>query len=349
MVPVAIAGRRRTGFVEQRHLIEDDYSVADAVVVGSLLDLPAAAQRPRDDRLPGPTRQRHRADPHRARRTGLAAGDLRPVRTDGPLRHGRGAAPGDRFTAPRARLGSATSLRSMPSRTLDDDAGACTVIVVNRSPVEPVAVTVVLPSGSWQPGMHHHMEAASVDIVNTAAHPDRVRAGTSPAPRPQEGHVTVVVPAASWHLLRYASARRRPNLIVPTPNDDRVRQAGPRRRSRLDGPRPGRRTGPWSGVVLTGRAHRHALGPAIRRRLRGDVPGDQLLTALPTTGVRFSRTAERGSARGRTSDGCAGTLGRTVRADPRRDPHRRRRPVGGRPDLGAGRRQPIRSGGWCGT
>ena len=67
-------------------LIEDEFTAADAVVVGELPHHAAAARRPGRRRLPGAARQHHRADPHRARRPGLAADHLPPVRADGPAR-----------------------------------------------------------------------------------------------------------------------------------------------------------------------------------------------------------------------------------------------------------------------
>ena len=59
-------------------------------------DLAAAARRPRRRRLPGAARQRDRADHDRARRPGVAADDLPPVRRDLALRQRRRPAPGDR-------------------------------------------------------------------------------------------------------------------------------------------------------------------------------------------------------------------------------------------------------------
>ena len=65
-------------------------------------------------------------------------------------------------------------------------------------------MTVALPSGTWQPVAHHHLEAGAVGVVNGAAQPDAVRAGAATPPRPQEGQLTVAAPPASWHLLRFS-------------------------------------------------------------------------------------------------------------------------------------------------
>ena len=59
-------------------------------------DLAAAARRPRRRRVRGAARQRDRADHDRARRLGVAADDLPPVRRHLALRQRRRPAPGDR-------------------------------------------------------------------------------------------------------------------------------------------------------------------------------------------------------------------------------------------------------------
>jgi len=46
-------------------------------------------------------------------------------------------------------------------------------------------------------------EAAASVVVNSAAQPDAVRARTTTPPEPQEGQLTITVPPASWHILRY--------------------------------------------------------------------------------------------------------------------------------------------------
>ena len=67
-------------------LLEDSYSVVDAVVFGKSADLAHPPCRPRHRREPGPARERHRADHDRARRSGVAADHLLPVRGDLPPR-----------------------------------------------------------------------------------------------------------------------------------------------------------------------------------------------------------------------------------------------------------------------
>ena len=120
-------------------LIEDDYTVADAVVVGSLLITPAAARRPGRRRLPGPAGQRHRADPHRARRPGLAADHLPPVRPDRPARPRRGAARRARSPPGTTRAGTARSRRCDATATYDDETGDVAVFAVNRGTADAAA------------------------------------------------------------------------------------------------------------------------------------------------------------------------------------------------------------------
>lgn len=195
-------GEAALEFAEERRLIEDDYSALDAVVVGGLLAcllrhsdrVTVACQAqlvnviaPIRTEPAGPAWRQPNFDPF-ALTARYAAGEVLRPAVNSP-RHDT------------ARFGDIATLDAVA--TLDEDAGACTVVLVNRSPDEPVAVTVALPSGSWQPDRHHHLEAGSSAVVNAAAQPDAVRARTTTPPRPQEGQLTVVVPPASWHLLRY--------------------------------------------------------------------------------------------------------------------------------------------------
>jgi alpha-L-arabinofuranosidase len=195
-------GEAALEYVEWRPLIEDDYSALDAVVVGSLL----ACLLRHSDRV---------AVACQAQLVNVIA----PIRTEpgGPAwkqaifdpfaltaRYATGEVLRPAITSPRhqsARFGDVATLDAVA--TLDDDAGTSTVILVNRSPDEPVAATITLPSGSWRPSVHHRLDAVFPTVVNAAAQPDAVRATTATPPDPQEGQLTLVVPPASWHLLRF--------------------------------------------------------------------------------------------------------------------------------------------------
>ena len=96
-------------------LLEDVYSVADAVVFGNLHDLAAQARRPRDERVARPARERHRADHDRAGRPGVAADHLLPVRDHLAARAGRGARAEASTRRPTRRRRTARSRSSTPS------------------------------------------------------------------------------------------------------------------------------------------------------------------------------------------------------------------------------------------
>ena len=197
------AGEAALEFVEQRRLIEDDYSALDAVVVGGLL----ACLLRHSDRVTVACQAQ-------------LVNVIAPIRTEpaGPAwrqaifdpfaltaRYATGEVLRPAIASPRhetARFGDVATLDAVA--TVDDDADACTVIVVNRSPDETVAATVTLPSGSWRADAHHFLEAAASAVVNSAAQPDAVRARTTTPPEPQEGQLTITVPPASWHILRFS-------------------------------------------------------------------------------------------------------------------------------------------------
>ena len=113
-------------------LIEDVYTVADAVVVGNLLiSLLRHADRVHG-RLPGAAGQRDRADHDRARRAGLAADDLPPVRPDRPAARAATCC-GSRSTPPMyetARYGEVPLVDAVA--THDEEAGAVALFAVNR-------------------------------------------------------------------------------------------------------------------------------------------------------------------------------------------------------------------------
>ena len=115
-------------------------------------DHAAAARRPGRRRLPGPAGQRHRADPDRARRPGLAADHLPPVRADRPATPGApccGRRRSRRATTPtklrrraaarrrrRARRGDrrADRLRGQPRPHRDAPAGRSTCAACRGCP-----------------------------------------------------------------------------------------------------------------------------------------------------------------------------------------------------------------------
>jgi alpha-N-arabinofuranosidase len=199
--------RLQDGDGEWRHaprLSEDDYTVADAVVVGSLLL----------------TLLRHND------RVGIACqaqlvNTIAPIRTEpgGPAwrqaifhpfaltaRYAVGSVLGASPSGPTvetARYGEVPIVDALA--THDNETGSLTVLAVNRSIAEPVELTVDVSPLSG--GEVVEMVVLSVEdpgAVNTLRHPDRV------LPRPGQWRVAgkdivLVLPPVSWSMLRIST------------------------------------------------------------------------------------------------------------------------------------------------
>ncbi len=168
-------------------------------------DLAAAPQRPRGRRLPGPARQRDRADPHRARRPGVAADDLPPVRADLAAGARPGAARGHRARRPTRPPASATCRSSTRSPPTTRRPATTVLFAVNRSSTEPVELSVPL---------------ADLGAVYGRRGLDRRTNPTRPRPTPRvprpgaaarrrpptvaDGTLRVVLPPVSWIAVRLA-------------------------------------------------------------------------------------------------------------------------------------------------
>ena len=108
-----------------RPLIEDDLQRRRRGGRRQPADHPAAPRRPGRHRLPGPAGQRDRPDPDRARRAGLAADDLPPVRPD------RAATPGASVLRVEPRVAGVRDARQhgdvprcwTPPRRYDEESG----------------------------------------------------------------------------------------------------------------------------------------------------------------------------------------------------------------------------------
>ena len=101
-------------------------------------DHAAPPRRPGRGRLPGPAGQRHRADPDRARRAGLAADDLPPVRPDRPARARPGAARRAALTPGTTPHGSAGAGAGRHGDLRRARPATLAVFAVNRSTDEPL-------------------------------------------------------------------------------------------------------------------------------------------------------------------------------------------------------------------
>jgi alpha-N-arabinofuranosidase len=187
-------------------LIEDNYHVADAVVVGSLLI----------------TLLRH------ADRVGVAcqaqlANVIAPILTEpgqgscrqtiffpfaNTARHARGRVLRVEPDSPRydtARFGDVPLLDAVATQDGDD----VTVFAVNRSVEDSLGLTANLRA---LPGLEvvEHVVLAEQDrtLTNTVAEPDRVRPRRVTGASVVDGELTAELPALSWNMIRLS--RRRP-------------------------------------------------------------------------------------------------------------------------------------------
>ena len=182
-------------------LLEDAYSVVDAVVFGNLLISLHPPRRPGHVGEPRAARERHRADHDRAGRTGMAADDVLPVRPDLRARPGRGPRAQARLPDLRLRAlrrGARSSTPSRPTTPRPDDTA---VFMVNRSLDEAVTVEI---------DIEHPRRRLGRFIPQTPPrrrHPRGQHAGRSGAVSPQRpndsaqrsnGSLAVTLPPVSW-------------------------------------------------------------------------------------------------------------------------------------------------------
>lgn len=196
------AGAANLPWEERPRLIEDEFSVADAVVVGSFLI----------------TLMRH------ADRVGVAcqaqlANIIAPIRTEP-------GGPAWRQTifwpfSQAARLARGRVLRVEPvapsydtaaygpvdavvlTATHDEESGDVAVFAVNRSTTDDVRMTVDLRA---LPGLrvaeHHVLTDDDVRASNSAADPDRVRPRAGAGATVDDGALGLTLPPVSWTALR---------------------------------------------------------------------------------------------------------------------------------------------------
>ena len=198
------AGPENLDWAYARELIEDDYAVTDAVVVGSFLI----------------TLLRH------ADRVGVAcqaqlANIIAPIRTQpgGPAwrqsvfhpfahaaRYARGTVLRIEPDSPHyetARYGAAPLLTATATR--DEDTGEVTVFAVNRDTHEPLTLRASLRA---LPGLDvvEHLALADDDFraTNTAQHPDRVVPHHRSGAAVDGETLTAELPPLSWNVIRLA-------------------------------------------------------------------------------------------------------------------------------------------------
>ena len=193
-------------------LIEDDLHRRRRRRRRQPADHPAPARRPGRGRLPGPAGQRHRADHDRARRPGLAADDLPPLRPHLPARPRSGAARRGALTPgghQQVRSGGGAGRHGDLRRV----SGDVVVFAVNRSTDEPLPVEVDLRAlvalhGAYAVTEHHVVADEDLTATNTAQEPDRVvpRAGSDA--RVEAAAARVLLPPVSWSAVRLSPTAR---------------------------------------------------------------------------------------------------------------------------------------------
>ena len=190
-------------------LIEDDYTVTDAVVVGSLLV----------------SLLRHADRVHIACLAQLV-NVIAPIRTEpggaawrqsifhpfaATARHARGdvlAAAVDSPVHRTERFGDVATLDAVA--TLDDATGDVTAILVNRSAVHALDVEIVLrglPGAEVRERLQ--VRDDDPDATNSASAPNRVGATAGePVRRTDDGGIALSVAPASWTMLRLSTGGR---------------------------------------------------------------------------------------------------------------------------------------------
>jgi alpha-N-arabinofuranosidase len=198
------SGEDSIDYASGRALIEDDYSAADAVVVGDLLM----------------TLLRH-ADRVAIACLAQLVNVIAPIRTEpgGPAwrqatfdpfaltaAHARGDVLLPAVTSPLTDTDQYGEVAAVSvAATHDPESGSTSVFLVNRSPDTPVPVEVVLRDLSASRLVDQWCLADDGSgAVNDADHPDRVRARAAKAFGLHDGQLTGTLPPTSWQLVRLA-------------------------------------------------------------------------------------------------------------------------------------------------
>jgi alpha-N-arabinofuranosidase len=196
------AGEDNLDWERTPRLIEDRYSVVDAVVVGSLLI----------------SLLRH-ADRVKIACLAQLVNVIAPIRSEpgGPAwrqttfhpfaltsRHGRGTV---LRVEPRGPSYDTAWLGEVPiadaTAVHDEETGSVTLFAVNRDQREPVALDVdVRALPRLAVGEHVALCDDDPDAYNSASDADRVTPTRQPDLKVSDGHVTAVLPALSWNMLR---------------------------------------------------------------------------------------------------------------------------------------------------
>jgi alpha-N-arabinofuranosidase len=199
-------GQKNLDWQYARPLIEDSYSVLDAVVVGSYLisllkhaDRVAIACQAQLVNIiapiltePGGPAWRQTIFYPFAQTARLARGRVLRLLVDSPL-------------YATQRFGEVALLHA--TATYDDETGDLCLFAVNRSTTETMPLSVDLRGfGGLQVAEHSVLADDDLHARNTATDPDRVQPGRGTGAVIDEGQLTVGLPPASWNVLRLSHA-----------------------------------------------------------------------------------------------------------------------------------------------
>jgi alpha-N-arabinofuranosidase len=196
--------RRGEPFVEAPPLIEDTYTVTDALVVGCLLI----------------TLLRH-ADRVRMACLAQLVNVIAPIRTENGgrawrqasyfpfqhvARHGRGTVLRVEPDVPTYATDGEDAVPVLEATAVHDGDAALTIFAVNRA-AEPLPLDATL-HGLGSPAVREHIVLADDDpaAANTADDPDRVAPRSVDGARVADGVLHATLPPRSWNVLRLARA-----------------------------------------------------------------------------------------------------------------------------------------------
>lgn len=196
------AGEENLACEQAPRLIEDTYSVVDAVVVGDLLI----------------SLLRH-ADRVKIACLAQLVNVIAPIRTEpgGPAwvqptfhpfaltsRHGRGTVlriEPDGPTHHTDRYGEVPTLAA--TAVVDEESDLVTLFAVNRDQHSPLALDLDLRACSaLAVAEHTALRDEDPEATNSAGQPDRVRPGRLADVKVDEGRATVLLPPLSWNMIR---------------------------------------------------------------------------------------------------------------------------------------------------
>ncbi len=202
--PTAAFERRDEPFVEAPPLIEDTYTVTDALVVGCMLI----------------TLLRH-ADRVKMACLAQLVNVIAPIRTHdgGPAwrqttyfpfqhaaRHGRGTVLRVEVDGPVYATDGEDAVPVLEATAVHDGDESLTVFAVNRG-TDPLALEATL-HGLGTPAVAEHIVLADDDpeAANTAEEPDRVTPRTGAGAQVRDGALHAQLPPRSWNVLRLERA-----------------------------------------------------------------------------------------------------------------------------------------------